>query len=224
MLHTPDFLSDQAHIRGADLIPLAKHLGLKTNRMCEQVGVTPHTWYVWQRAEEKPISSRIVELHLRLLAAMPDLTQIKLHPLDLQEALRTQRGIEMTLGEIALLLGIESRNAYSWSYGVGISAQIEALTATLMKVVAQKSRLVWEQYHAIVDRQAALEGVNIWETKSWTPTPDPQDDVPVEPEPEPPPKRGGRRGRFEPSNPAPAPDDSTTSSPPKRKRGRPKKL
>lgn len=190
-----NFLSGKEHILGQDLDAIVEFLGVKIHRLCEQLGVTTHTWYVWRRAANIPISSRITELHLRLLAAMPDLTQMTVHPIDLQEALKTQRGIDLALTDIALLLGIEARSAYAWAHGSTISAQIQALTSTLMVLLVQKPRQAWDQYCALVNNQAALEGVNIWETKSWTPIPDM---LPILDESAASTlKRGGRRSRFQ---------------------------
>lgn len=45
----------------------------------------------------------------RLLDAIPELAQLGAQPLDLQEALRAQRGIDLTFTELALLLGVERR-------------------------------------------------------------------------------------------------------------------
>lgn len=188
------FLTAGQHVRGLDLDPLCRRYQLKITRLCEQLGVSPITWYAWRRAAAEPITSRTIELHLRLLDAMPDLLQSGAHPLDLQEALRSQRGIDLPLTDVALLLGVDPRNAYGWRQGQPASPQLQALTASLLLLVMQKPRTAWDDYVQLVERQANLEGVNLWNSKSWTPEVMPSSastsasEAPV--------RRGGRRGRF----------------------------
>lgn len=191
----PDtLLPGDRHVLGQDLDPLCKRHRVKITRLCEQIGVSPITWYAWRRAAVDPITSRTIELHVRLLDAMPDLLHAGVHPLDLQEALRSQRGIDLPLTDVALLLGVDPRNAYGWRQGQPTGAQIQALTASLLRLLMHKPRASWDDYLKLVDRQAELEGVDLWKIKSWTPeaTPAVGGDSPAAA----PPKRGGRRGRF----------------------------
>lgn len=162
------FFSDTTPIYGRDLDPFLEALGIKLHRICEYLGVTTLAWYKWRREPDEPIGSRTIELHLRLLDAYPDLTKAGAHPLDLQETLRAQRGIEVSLNELALLLGIEARTAYAWGHGQPVSGPIQGLTASLLHMLVQKPRYAWDEYRQIVDRQAEREGASLWETKSWT--------------------------------------------------------
>lgn len=189
------FLAVDRHVCGRDLDPLGRRYNTKITRLCEQIGVSTITWYAWRRAADDPITSRTVELHLRLLDAMPDLLQVGAHPLDLQEALRSQRGIDLPLTDVAILLGVDPRNAYGWRHGQPASPQIQALTASLLLLVMQKPRTAWDDYVQLVERQGQLERVDLWNSKSWTPEVTPSGEgVGAQ---EPPPRRGGRRGRFE---------------------------
>ncbi|TVR65509.1 MAG: hypothetical protein EA420_03060 [Candidatus Competibacteraceae bacterium] len=150
-----------------DLDPLRRKLGLGVNRFCELLGITPVTWYAWRKHPDAPLASRTTVLHLRLLDALPELAQPGPQPLDLQEALRAHRGIDLTFTELALLLGVERRAGYGWSRGYAASDQVRALSASLLYLVFNKPREVWDQYQRLLDRQAALEGVDLGATKSW---------------------------------------------------------
>ena len=57
----------------------------------------------------RSLPSRTIALHMRLLDVFPELARLGAQPLDLQEALRTQRGVDLTFTELALLLGVERR-------------------------------------------------------------------------------------------------------------------
>ena len=177
-------------IRARDLDPLRQKLNLAVNPFCELLGITTATWYLWRKNPETPITSRTTVLHLRLLDRMPELAQLGPQPLDLQEALRKQRGMDLTFTDLALLLGVERRSGYGWSRGYPASAQVQALTASLLYLVFNKPREVWEQYQDLLARQAALEGVDLRATKSWASNP------PAEPAaPGAPPTRRAKRGR-----------------------------
>ena len=45
---------------------------------------------------------------------------------------------------------------------------MQALTASLLYLVLNKSRQDWEQYQRLLDRQASLEGVDLQRTHSWS--------------------------------------------------------
>jgi hypothetical protein len=165
-------LPNEGCIRGKHLDPLRKKLNKGANRFCELLGIAAVTWYAWRRQPETPIPSRTVELHLRLLDAMPDLARPGAHPLDLQEALRTQRGIQLNFRELALLMGIEGSAGYAWAHGRQANDQVQALTATLLQVLAEKPREAWEQYRKLVDHQARIENIDLWAAKSWVPPTD----------------------------------------------------
>lgn len=154
----------QAH----DLDPLRQKLGLGVSRFCELLGMTPVTWYAWRRHLDAPLPSRTIALHMRLLDVFPELARLGAQPLDLQEALRTQRGVDLTFTELALLLGVERRAGYGWSRGYAASEPVQALTASLLYLVLNKSRQDWEQYQRLLDRQATLEGVDLQRTHSWS--------------------------------------------------------
>ena len=151
-----------------DLDPLRRKLGIGVNRFCELLGITSVTWYGWRKDPDAPLANRTTTLHLRLLDAIPELAQLGAQPLDLQEALRAQRGIDLTFTELALLLGVERRAGYGWSRGAPPSDPIRALTASLLYLVFNQPREVWDQYQWVIDRQAALEGVDLGATKSWS--------------------------------------------------------
>lgn len=155
-------------VRAHDLDPLRQKLGLGVNRFCELLGITSVSWYAWRRNPEAPISSRTVALHMRLLDLFPELARLGAQPLDLQEALRTQRGVDLTFTELALLLGVERRAGYGWSRGYTASEQVQALTASLLYLVLNKPRQDWECYQNVLDQQAALEGVDLKTTQSWS--------------------------------------------------------
>jgi hypothetical protein len=151
-----------------DLDPLRRKLGIGVNRFCELLGITPVTWYAWRKDPDAPLANRTTALHLRLLDAIPELAQLGAQPLDLQEALRAQRGIDLTFTELALLLGVERRAGYGWSRGYPASDQVRALTASLLYLVFNQPRAAWDQYQRLLDAQAALEGVDLATTKSWS--------------------------------------------------------
>ena len=109
----------------------------------------------------------------------------------MQEALRTQRGIDLTFTDLALLLGVERRSGYGWSRGFPASAQVQALTASLLYLVFNKPREVWDQYQYVLDRQAALEGVDLRATPSWSASAQAEESD----EPGAPPARPAKRGR-----------------------------
>ena len=178
-------------ILARDLDRLRQKLNLGVHRFCELLGITPVTFYLWRKDPDAPITSRTTVLHLRLLDAIPELAQLKAQPLDLQEALRTQRGIDLTFTDLALLLGVERRSGYGWSRGFPASAQVQALTASLLYLVFNKPREVWDQYQYVLDRQAALEGVDIRATPSWSASAQAEKSD----EPGAPPARRAKRGR-----------------------------
>ena len=151
-----------------DLDPLRRKLGIGVNRFCELLGITPVTWYAWRKDPDAPLANRTTALHLRLLDAIPELAQLGAQPLDLQEALRAQRGIDLTFTELALLLGVERRAGYGWSRGYPASDQVRALTASLLYLVFNQPRAAWDQYQRLLDAQATLEGVDLATTKSWS--------------------------------------------------------
>lgn len=151
-----------------DLDPLRRKLDIGVNRFCELLGITPVTWYAWRKDSDAPITSRTTVLHLRLLDAVPELAQLGAQPLDLQQALRALRGIDLTFTELALLLGVERRAGYGWSRGYPASDQVRALTASLLYLVFNQPREAWDQYQRLLDSQAALEGVDLATAKSWS--------------------------------------------------------
>ena len=173
-----------------DLDPLRQKLDLGVNRFCELLGITPVTWYAWRKNPDAPLASRTTVLHLRLLDAFPELAQPGAQPLDLQEALRAHRGIDLTFTELALLLGVERRAGYGWSRGYPASDQVRALTASLLYLVFNQPREAWDQVQRLLDGQAALEGMDLRATKSWS--------IGTRAEPDAPgavPARPARRGR-----------------------------
>lgn len=173
-----------------DLDPLRRKLGLGVNRFCELLGISMVTWYNWRKDPDAPITSRTTVLHLRLLDTLPELARLGAQPLDLQEALRAHRGIDLTFTELALLLGVERRAGYGWSRGYPASDQVRALTGSLLYLVFNKPREVWDYYQRVLERQAALEGVDIGAAKSWSAGARAESD-----EPDTPPARPTRRGR-----------------------------
>jgi len=196
-----------------DLDPLRRKLGIGVNRFCELLGITPVTWYAWRKDPDAPLANRTTALHLRLLDAIPELAQLGAQPLDLQEALRAQRGIDLTFTELALLLGVERRAGYGWSRGYPASDQVRALTASLLYLVFNKPREVWDQYQRVIDSQAALEGVDLRATKSWSAGARPESDVPGAASPRP--ARHGRPFRTQDHQPAfePAPSGRAQEGP-----------
>lgn len=162
-------ISPDQHVLGRDLEPLREKFGVGVNRMSEILGISPMTWYAWRRNDDELIPSRTAALHLRLLDVMPDLARPGTHPAELQEALRTHRGIQVSLSDLALLLGVEGRAGYAWSHGHSASDQVQALTATLLMLVFEKPREAWEFYRLIVERQANLEQIDLTKTQSWNP-------------------------------------------------------
>ena len=189
-----------------DLDPLRRKLGIGVNRFCELLGITSVTWYGWRKDPDAPMTSRTTVLHLRLLDAIPELAQLSAQPLDLQEALRTQRGIDLTFTELALLLGVERRAGYGWSRGAPASDQVRALTASLLYLVFNKPRAVWDQYQQVIERQAALEGVDLGATQSWSAGTRPESDAPGTVSTRP--ARRGRPFRTQDHKPAFAPAPS----------------
>ncbi len=223
---TDTLIAEHQPVRAQDLDPLRQKLELGVNRFCQLLGMTPVTWYAWRRNPEAPISSRSVALHMRLLDAFPELARLGAQPLDLQEALRAQRGIDLTFTELALLLGVERRAGYAWSRGYAASEPVQALTASLLYLVLHKSRQDWERYQRLLDHQAMQEGVDLKTTKSWSTggiqtSPDASDSVPA---------RSGRGRPFRRQTPTsgpgategtPSPDAMPTQAP-KKKPGRPR--
>lgn len=53
--------------------------------------------------------------------------------------------MDLTFTDLALLLGVERRSGYGWSRGYPASAQVQALTASLLYLVFNKPREVWER-------------------------------------------------------------------------------
>jgi len=160
-------LPDNSRVLGKHLDPLRRKLNQGTNRICEMLGIATMTWYAWRRQPETPIPSRTVELHLRLLDAMPELVRSIAHPLDVQEMLRSQRGIEIRHTDLALLMGIERAAGYAWSHGRQANNQVQSLSETLLKMLAEKPRAAWDQYLDLVNRQARIENTDLWSKCSW---------------------------------------------------------
>lgn len=154
-------------VTSGDLERLRERFNISTNRFCEILGISMVTWYGWRKTPELPINNRTVVLHLRLLDAMPELTQLVAQPIDLQEALRTHLGISMTFSDLALWMGIERRSGYSWARGYPAGDQIRGLTASLLYIVSNKPREAWLHYQTLLEQQAALEGINVMRDKSW---------------------------------------------------------
>jgi PAS domain-containing protein len=166
----PPLIPPDRLLCGQDLDPLRGKLGLGVNRLCDVLGISAVTWYAWRRQPTTPIPSRTTALHLRLLDVLPDLAQLGAHPADLQEALRTHRGMDVTFTELALWMGVERRSGYAWAHGNPASDQVQALTRTLLQLLFEKPREAWEQYRELVAQQAQLEQVDLATTKSWTAT------------------------------------------------------
>ena len=164
---TTPLIPENRPVQVLDLEPLRDKLGLGINRFCELIGMTTATWYLWHRTPEAPVSSRPIALHMRLLDTFPDLAKSGPHPMDLQEALRTQRGIDLSYTELALLMGVERRAGFGWSRGYPPSEQIRALTTSLLSLLANRSRQDWEQYQHLLNQQAIQEGVDLRTAKSW---------------------------------------------------------
>jgi DNA-binding transcriptional regulator YiaG len=161
-------LSPDAPILGRDLERLRERFDISTHRFCEVLGISTVTWYGWRKRPDAPISSRPIILHLRLLDSLPELARLGAQPIDLQEALRTHWGVSLTFSELALRLGVERRSGYAWSRGYPASDQVRALTASLLYVVLNRPRDAWLRYQHLLERQAALEGVDIAKTHSWS--------------------------------------------------------
>ena len=167
-------------IRGRDLDPLRQQLNRGVNPLCQQLGIAPATWCAWMRSPHKPIPNRTVELHLRLLATLPDLGRPLTQPAELIEALRAQRGIEMSYTDLALLMGVERRSGYAWSHGNPASDPVQALVETLLRMLLEKPRAAWDTYRQVVDTQARLEKAPLWTEKTWC-SPEPPEAPPPEP-------------------------------------------
>ena len=166
----PPLIPTDRLLCGQDLDPLRHKLGLGVNRFCEMLAISAVTWYAWRRQPTMPIPSRTTALHLRLLDALPELVQLGAQPADLQEALRTHRGLDVTFTELALWMGVERRSGYTWAHGNPASDQVQALTRTLLRVLFEKPRETWDQYLDLVAQQARLEQVDLATMKSWTAT------------------------------------------------------
>ena len=101
--------------------------------------------------------------------------------IDLQEALRAHRAIRLTLTELALLLGVERRARYGWSRRYPASDRVRGLTASLLYLVFNQPGEVWGQSQRLLDRQAALEEVDLGATPSCSASARAESDEPVAP-------------------------------------------
>lgn len=182
-------LPPDRRVLGGDLDRLRRRVGVSVQRFCELLGISATTWYGWRRNADAPIPNRTAELHLRLLDALPEVARPADHPADLAHLLELRLGRQPAFTEIAIHLGVQRRTGYSWAQDGPVNSQARALTASLMRLLLEHPTDAWEDYRALIDLQARLEQVDVWQAKSWGPTEDGDGDGSVGAEPGNPPDR-----------------------------------
>lgn len=169
-IHRRGELPADRRVLGGDLERVRRRVGVSVQRCCELLGISATTWYAWRRNAEQPIPNRTAELHLRLLDALPEVARPADHPADLQHLLELRLGRPPAFTELAIYLGVQRRTGYSWAQNGPVNGQARALTASLMRLLLEHPADAWEDYQALIDRQARLEQVDVWQAKSWGPS------------------------------------------------------
>ncbi len=173
-------LPPDRRVLGRDLDRLRRRVGVSVQRFCELLGISATTWYAWRRNGDEPVPNRTAELHLRLLDALPEVARPADHPTDLQQLMELRLGRLPAFTEIAIHLGVQRRTGYSWAQDGPVNGQARALTASLMRLLLEHPAEAWEDYRALIDLQARLEGIDVWRAKSWGASDDTDSDGSVE--------------------------------------------
>ena len=169
----PSTLTDQtvlsmtAPVYGRDLAKMLKRLQCTAPQLSRILNVTMYTWNRWEKTPDEVITNRTVELHLRLLDQYPSLLQVPMSPGELQQHLQRYLNQPSKHTDLALLLGVEVHTAKPWQEGKKISETAWGLSNTLGLMLKTLPPDAWDRYRAIVNQQAQIEGVDLWEDRSW---------------------------------------------------------